>query len=71
MRRHRVVGLGVDRFLDLHLQNQVGAALQIEAQVNPLGQCRGQVLAAQAGRHAKDAVETNHQDRNDQRDSAF
>ena len=63
---HRVVGFGVDRFLDLHLQDQVSAAAQIQAQVNALGHGLQQGLAAEARRHPEDAVDANHQDRNNQ-----
>jgi hypothetical protein len=37
VRGHRVVGFVADRFGDLHLQNQVRAALQIQAQMNAIG----------------------------------
>ena len=63
---HRVVGFGVNRFLDHHLQNQVNAAAQVQAKVNPLGHGLRQGLAAHARRHPEDAIDENHKDRNDQ-----
>ncbi len=66
MRRHRVVRFGVDRFRHHHLQNQVSAAAQIQAKVNPLGHGLRQSLAADARRDPKDAVDANHQDRDNQ-----
>ena len=32
----RAIGIGIDRVIDLHLQNQVRAALQIEPEVDAL-----------------------------------
>ncbi len=63
---YRVVRFGVDRFRHYHLQNQVSAAAQIQAEVNPLGQGFRQGLAGDARRHPEDAVDENHQDRNNQ-----
>ena len=53
--RNRVVGIDVDRVVHLHLQDQVGAAPQVEAQVNAVGDRRQQSLARPVLRNAEDA----------------
>jgi hypothetical protein len=49
----------------------VGAALQIESEVNSLGDALQECRTAEACRQAEDAVDENHEDRNNQGNSAF
>ena len=64
--RHGVVGLGIHRLRHLHLQDQVRAALQIQAQMNPAGYGAQQRLSADPGWNSEDSIEANQQNRNDQ-----
>jgi hypothetical protein len=58
---HGIIRFGVDRFLDLDLQDQVSAAAQVQAKVNALGHGLHQGLAGDARRHPEDAVDADHQ----------
>ena len=62
----RTVAVGVDGVVHLHLQNQVGAALQVEAQVNALLQRSPQALSRETAGDADDAEEKEDQHRNNQ-----
>ena len=52
--------------LHLHLQNQVGAALQIEAEVDVIGHRREQPLPGKALRNPKDAEQEKQQRADDE-----
>ena len=60
------IGVGVDGVVDLHLQDQVRSALQIEPEVDAALQRGQQAPAAQAAGHAEDAEQKDDQHRNNQ-----
>src|SRR5208337_4363012 len=65
------VGFVADRFRDLHLQNEVHATLQIEAQMNAIGDGGPQGLATESRRNPEDAIEADQQHGEDQGNFVF
>src|SRR5579862_3410961 len=63
--RNRVVGIDIDRIVDLHLQNEVGSTAQIESQMNAIGNGREDPLARPILRNAEDAEQEDEQDYDD------
>ena len=63
--RKRVVGVDVDRVVDLHLQDQVRPATQVEAQMNAVGDRRQHTPARPVLRNAEDAEQEDQQDPDD------
>ena len=61
-----VVGIDIDRVVHLHLQDQMGSALQIQSQVNVIGYSREQSLTGEALRHAEDPEQKDNQDADDE-----
>ncbi len=57
--------LGIDRVIDHHLKDEVGAALQIEPQMDAVQHRLLERVAAQAGRNTEDAVEKDQQHSDD------
>ena len=62
---HRIVGVHVDRVIDLHLQDQVRAAAKVEAQMNAVGDRRQQALARPVFRNPEDTEQEEDKDRYD------
>src|SRR5208282_2164198 len=60
--RQRVVGIDIDRVVDLHLQNQVRAAIEVEAQMNAVGDRSQYALARPVLRNAEDPGQEDQQD---------
>ena len=56
-----VVGVDLHRIVDLHLQDQVRPAAQIEAEVDALGHGREQTLSRKALWNAENTVQENDQ----------
>ncbi len=63
--RNCVVGIDIDRVVDLHLKDQVRPAAQIEAQMNAVGNLRQHALARPGLRNTEDAEQENQQDSDD------
>src|SRR5208283_1978596 len=61
-----VVGISVDRVIHLHLQDEVGSALQIESQVNALGHGIEQALAGNALRNTEYPEQKDEQNYDDE-----
>ena len=61
------ISVGIDGVIHLYLQNQVGATLQIEAEVDPTLQRSQQTFAAQAAWNPEDAEQKSNQHRNNQK----
>ena len=59
--RNRVVGVNIDRVVDLHLQNKVGSAAEIKAQMNAVGDRGQQAFARPVFRNAKDTEQEYEQ----------
>ena len=58
----RIVRIDINRIVNLHLQNQVRPALEVEAQINALGDRRQQTRARPFLRNAEDAEHEDEQD---------
>src|ERR1019366_6781710 len=63
--RKRVVGVDVDRVVDLHLQDQVRPPTEVEAQMNAVGDRRQHTPARPVLRNAEDAGQEDQQDSDD------
>ena len=65
--RNRIVRVHVDGVIDLHLQDQVGAAFEVEAQVDAVPNRGQQARAGPVLRNAEDPEHEQHQDPHDDR----
>jgi hypothetical protein len=60
-----VVGVHIDSIVDLHLQNQVGPALEVEAEMDALLNGVEEALARPVTRHANDPKDKEDQSSKD------
>ena len=57
-----MVRLGADRLIDHHLKNEVSAAFEVEAEMNPIQQSFFQACPAESLRNAKNPIKKENQD---------
>src|ERR1039458_1418036 len=62
----RIVGIYVDGVIDLHLEDQVGSAAQVQPKVNAVGHGREQALSRKTLRNAEDPDQEDDQGSDDE-----